>query len=207
MNSFECYEKQYPILDRALMTICLVALVFIVTMFVLYSLWDRVHISYGWIVLMGALFVIVVSDSHDLEHYLHQVQWSTLLFFTCLFVIMGCMKELGLVQSIGHLVRSVVEATSPRYQTPVTIVLFIWLFGILSGVLDNVPMVTLMLGILPQLHASPAIKVSLVPMVLAMTFACGFGGNGSLIGSSANVVCVDVAAAHGHNITFKNFFV
>lgn len=198
---------QYPILNHYLMAVCLVALLITVLLFVLHSLIaQRVIISYGWIALMSMLLVIIVSDSHDLEHYLHQVQWSTLLFFMCLFVMIGTMETLGLIGGIGELVLTIIDATEARFQPTVAIVLFVFVFGILSGVLDNIPLATMMLRILPHLHQSDHVHVPLVAMVMSLMFACGFGGNGTIIGSSANVVCTDVAAAHGHHISFMQFF-
>lgn len=117
---------QFPIKDKKLLVMSLVVLVSIVTMFFLKSVPGIHNLSFGWISLLGLILLLILSKEDDLDHCIHQVEWATLLFFACLFILMECLTELGFIKEIAEIVQSVIISVKAEDQLTVAIVLIVW---------------------------------------------------------------------------------
>lgn len=95
-------------------------------MFFLKSIPGLHHLSFGWIALLGLILILIVRKENDLEHCIHQVEWATLLFFACLFILMENLTSLGLIREIAQLVESVLESVDDKNQLTVAIFLIVW---------------------------------------------------------------------------------
>jgi Na+/H+ antiporter NhaD/arsenite permease-like protein len=116
----------------------------------------------------------------DVRKTLEKVEWSVLGFFVALFVLIGGMEAAGVLESLAHLVA--------RFGT-VNPILFgvclLWLVAGLSAIVDNIPITIALIPVIQGLGAS---GLELAPLWWALAFGAGLGGNGTIIGSTANIV-------------------
>ncbi|CAH0404442.1 unnamed protein product [Chilo suppressalis] len=198
-------KSKYKIRDKALLIKATVTLIFVVAVFFLHSIPEFNRLSLGWTALLGAILLLVLADREDLEPILHRVEWSTLLFFAALFVLMEALSKLGLIQFIGGITESLIFKVDESARLAVSILLMLWVSGVTSAFVDNIPLTTMMVRIVTSLGSNPNLGLPMAPLVWALSFGACLGGNGTLIGASANVVCAGVAEQHGYRFTFMEF--
>jgi len=155
---------------------------------------------------LGALTLMVLADIEDMEVILHKVEWSTLIFFAALFVLMEGLDRLGLVGLIGDYIAEVIAKVDPGSRLTVSIIVILWVSAIVSAIIDSIPYTTAMIPIILKLAADTSLGLPLRPLLYSLAFGTGLGGNGTLIGSSANLVCAGLAEQYGYPITFMDFF-
>lgn len=105
---------------------CMVVLTLIVTMFFLKSIPNLHQLTYGWIALLGLILIMIVTYENDLDHCIHQVEWSTLLFFASLFILMENLAALGLIKEITEVVESILVSVQKDKQMTVSIFLVVF---------------------------------------------------------------------------------
>ncbi len=86
------------------------------------------------------------------------------------------------------------------------LLLILWVSGLASAFIDNIPFTTMMIPVVKRLNENVMLDLPLQPLVWALALGACLGGNGTLIGASANVVCAGVAEQHGYKFTFLDFF-
>lgn len=150
------------------------------------------------IIALGAAGIIMLISGESIEEALSNVEWTTLSFFAGLFVIVGALAETGV---IGMLANGLINATGGN----VFITMLVLLIGsaVISSFLDNIPFVATMI---PILLAMESTGMDVTPLWWAVSLGACLGGNGTLIGASANVVLSDISKKHGYEITFAKFF-
>ena len=150
------------------------------------------------IIALGAAGIIMLISGESIEEALSNVEWTTLSFFAGLFVIVGALAETGV---IGMLANGLIDATGGN----VFITMLVLLIGsaVISSFLDNIPFVATMI---PSLLAMESTGMDVTPLWWAVSLGACLGGNGTLIGASANVVLSDISKKHGYEITFAKFF-
>lgn len=179
--------------DRRLLKISVVMVALVVAGFML-------HGSLGVessIIALGAAGVILLISGTSIEHALSQVEWTTLAFFAGLFIIVGAMTETGVIDMVAH---ALVNATGGNVF--VTMLVLVFASAVVSSFLDNIPFVATMIPILLSMEAS---GMDVMPLWWAVSLGACLGGNGSIIGASANVVLSDISKKNGHEITFVQF--
>ena len=184
--------------DKNLLMKCMIVLVGVIALF---SLQNLHHLEVSVIALGGAAILLVISRAH-FEKILHEVDWSTLIFFTGLFIIVGIAQHVGL---IGILSSVVINLTGGNFWN--TYIMIIWLSGIASAFVDNIPFTATMIPLIEALNADPNIALivnefEISPLWWALAIGADFGGNGTLIGSSAGVVAAGLSERFGYRITF-----
>ncbi|XP_038219951.1 P protein-like [Zerene cesonia] len=199
-------KAKYKIRDRSLLVKSTIAIVFAVTVFFLHSLPELNRVSLGWTALLGALLLLTLADRDDLEPILHRVEWSTLLFFAALFVLMEALSKLGLILYIGGLMEQLILKVDESSRLAVAIMLTLWVSGTISAFVDNIPLTTMMVRVVVAIGNNPNLNLPMAPLIWALLYGACLGGNGTLIGASANVVCAGVAEQHGYKFTFVKFF-
>lgn len=188
----ELVPRNY-IKDERLLKISVVMMVVVVAGFML-------HGSLGFessVVALGAAALILLVSHESIEHALSQVEWTTLAFFAGLFVIVGAMTETGV---IGMLAQWLVDLTGG--DVFLTMIVLVFASAVVSAFLDNIPFVATMIPILLSMEAT---GMDVMPLWWAVSLGACLGGNGSLIGASANVVLSDISKKNGHEITFVQF--
>lgn len=194
-------RREYNALVISNSTLYKASIVFIVVLIGFFT-HSITHIEPAMIALAGAaLMLLVFNKQIDLHHLIAKVEWPTLLFFSGLFMLVGAMEHVGLLTTISGLLVSMTD------NLLVLIIIVLWSSAILSALVDNIPFVAVMIPVLKQLQMSePFISDPKAHLLWwALSLGACFGGNGSMIGASANVVSCAIARTRGIDITFKEF--
>ena len=189
-------KAEYRITNPALLMKAGGVLVLTIFMFVMSG---SLHMQPSIAALAGASLLLVISGVHIVEMVEKEVEWPTLVFFMMLFIVVSGAEQTGLIQIIADWVR---EASSSSPLLAVLIVL--WVSAILSAIVDNIPFTATMLPIVAYLtHSIPGINQTVLWWALSLG-AC-LGGNGTLIGASANVVTAGMAEKAGYPVSFNHY--
>lgn len=165
-----------------------------------FMLHGLLHLESATIALTGAFLLLLLTGEHFLEEAIAKVEWGTIFFFVGLFVLVSGLVETGVIARIAdwaiHLTGGDVLYTS-------TVIL--WLSAIASAFVDNIPFVATMI---PMIKEMGALGIqNLDPLWWSLALGACLGGNGTVIGASANVIVVGMAAKEKHPISFMKFFV
>lgn len=198
-------QAQYPIKHKVLLVKSTIVLAFVVTVFFMHSIPAFSRLGLGWTALLGALLLLLLSGTDDLEAILARVEWSTLMFFASLFVVMEALSRLGLIEWIGRLTHDVIMSVGQESRLAVAILLIMWVSAVVSAFVDNIPLTTMMIRIATNLADNTELALPLQPLIWALSFGACLGGNGTLFGSSSNIVCAGVAEQHGYRFSFIQF--
>lgn len=194
--------------DMRLLRRCLTVLALTIVGFVFHS---TLHFDAGTIAMFGAILLLLLSRV-DLHGVLAEVEWSTIFFFVGLFVLVGGIEKIGLLEKIAARMTSLTGGS-----VVVTVLLILWSAAIISAIVDNIPAVATMIPLtfaiarllFPELagldNMAFAAHPDVVPLWWALALGACLGGNGSLIGASANVVAVGIAERRGEHIGFWGF--
>ena len=148
------------------------------------------------IALLGATILMLISRI-DPEAVYREVEWPTLFFFVGLFILVEGIVHVGI---IDELAARVFDLTAGNQA--VTTLGLLWLSGIASGIVDNIPYTATMIPVVESLGADGLV---IEPLWWALALGACFGGNLTIIGASANVVVANMAARAGQKITFRAF--
>jgi Na+/H+ antiporter NhaD/arsenite permease-like protein len=147
------------------------------------------------IALAGAVLLMILAKE-DPHGILKTVEWSTLLFFIGLFIVVGAVVKAGI---ISDLARAMLAFTGNRTDLAALIVL--WMSGIISAIVDNIPYTVTMVPLVQELGHT----VDVEPLVWALALGANLGGNATIVGASANVVVASMSEARGYPITFVQY--
>lgn len=159
------------------------------------------HLESSVVALMGAFILLLLTsrNEHDVEQALRRVEWPTIFFFIGLFVLVAGLIETGI---IGTLAQRTVELTGG--DLTVTAMVILWLSGIASAFIDNIPFVATMI---PMIQDMGQLGVTnLEPLWWSLALGACLGGNGTLVGASANLIVAGLAAQQDHPISFMRYF-
>ncbi|EGD73044.1 P protein, partial [Salpingoeca rosetta] len=185
-------ERQSPIKSRELLWNSSTVLGIVIILFFVHSV-PSVHLGLGWIAILGAICLLLLTGAHDLDELLERIEWGTLLFFAALFILMEALAELRLIDFIGEQTSLLIEQLPADSRLAVSIILVLWISALASSFIDNIPFTTAMIPVIKSIAADEKIDLPLRPLVWALAFGACLGGNGTLIGASANVVCAGLA--------------
>ena len=188
------YEFLNIEINRRIMIKGLVFLVITILLFVTQTI---TGLSPGVVALSMGVFLLLVSRV-DIEHVLEEIEWSTLMFFAGLFILVGVLEEKGVIEWIAHHI--FLNVGDNPY---VAVLLILWTAGIISGFLDNIPFTITMIPIVQIMLENNPIPNNILWWALALG-AC-LGGNITIIGASANIVSVGISKKYGVNISFIEF--
>lgn len=203
--TLEELQKQYPIKNKSLLIKTSIVLAFILILFLLQSVPDIQHLSLAWSALIGVLLLLIITARDDMDQLMHRIEWTTLLFFASMFIITECLERLGLIKWIGMHTENIILSVSENSRLAVAIILILWISAITSAFVDSIPVTTMMVKVVATLAQTPALNLPLQPLVWALAFGPCLGGNGTLVGASANVVCAGIAEQHGYKFSFIDY--
>ena len=148
----------------------------------------------------------------DIHEVVHKVEWGALLFFAGLFVMVGGLEAMGYLEAIANLIFDNFGPDGNISQDEVVLVIvLIWVSAIASAIVDNIPFCAAMLPVIEQLGTlsedpiTGVAAVNIIPLYWALAIGCGFGGNATPIGSSANVMTIAISERGGHKISTKEW--
>ncbi|KAM6292552.1 P protein [Porphyrio hochstetteri] len=199
-------QKKHRITDKILLIKCLTVLGCVILTFFLNSFVPGIYLDLGWIAMLGAIWLLVLADIHDFEMILNRVEWATLLFFAALFVLMEALAHLHLIDYIGEQTALLIKVVPEDQRLAVAIILVLWVSALASSVIDNIPFTATMIPVLLNLTKDPDVNLPMKPLIFSLAMGACLGGNGTLIGASANVVCAGIAEQHGYGFSFMEFF-
>jgi Na+/H+ antiporter NhaD/arsenite permease-like protein len=190
------FDESKAIEDRTLLVKSLIVLGLVVLAFLLHGALD---LEPSTIALAGAVVLLVISGEKEIDHIFAEIEWSTIFFFIGLFMIVGTLVDEGIMTAVSSWL---IEATSGHLR--LTQFLILWVSGVLSAVVDNIPFVATMIPLIKDMGnqlGNEAVR----PLWWALSMGACLGGNGTLIGASANVVAAGLAAKSGHPVSFWDF--
>lgn len=150
----------------------------------LFFLQELLEFSSSFIALSAAGVALLWVRPNTQELF-ERIEWSVLVFFIALFVMVGGLESSGALDQIAEVMT---EAAS---LNPILLgIIFIWVVAILSAIVDNIPITIALIPVIIQLGSS---GINTAPLWWALAFGAGFGGNGTIIGSSANIVVASLS--------------
>jgi Na+/H+ antiporter NhaD/arsenite permease-like protein len=189
-------QERRAITDPALLVRCMIVLAGVIAGFSLHAV---LHIEPSIVALVGAGVMLLVSRA-DPADALREIEWRTLVFFMGLFVMVAGLVHTGVIGAIGT---SAIDVIGDNYFGAATALLFG--SSVLGAFFDNIPYVTTLAPIVEGLTAEVPDAQTSQALWWAFALGADFGGNGTAVAASANVVCIGIAAKAGHPISFWQF--
>ena len=194
-------DEKVLIKDRSVLKRSLAVLLGVIFLFVIHG---SINIEPSIIALSGAGILMIVAKSRP-EHILRQVDWSTLIFFAGLFIIISGAVKAGAIDLLSTIVLQI-SGGNPW----LLFFMIIWISAIASAFMDNIPFAATMIPLIFAIYNTESVaavfgSLAINPLWWALSLGVGFGGNGTLIGSSAGIVATGLAEINGHRITFNQF--
>jgi Na+/H+ antiporter NhaD/arsenite permease-like protein len=193
--------KDPVLLKKALFVLSLVLLGFFTS--------RLTHLEPATVAMGGAALLLLLDNYHRhgeeqgsaVQHAFAEVEWVTLMFFVGLFILVHGLESAGVIRAMAE---KLMEATAG--DRTVTVLAVLWGSAILSAFIDNIPFVATMIPMIKSMAPAFGGEQGLMPMWWALSLGACLGGNGTLIGASANLVVAGLAERGGHPIRFVAFF-
>ncbi|MBS4538870.1 ArsB/NhaD family transporter [Clostridium sp. D2Q-11] len=181
--------RDYPLLKKSLFVLGLTMIGFI--------LHQYIHLESATVALIGASLLLIISKK-DPEDILLEVEWSTIFFFAGLFVLVGGLEKVGVIE---HLASGVLGFTKGNLM--LTTLMILWVSAFASAFIDNIPFVATMIPLIKSIGAMSTISIG--PLWWALALGACLGGNGSLVGASANVIVAGFLQKTDNKLSFISF--
>jgi Na+/H+ antiporter NhaD/arsenite permease-like protein len=185
--------------DVPLLRKCLFVLFLTIGAFCLHQI---IHLESATVALSGAVLLLLMTyakSEHELERIFHKVEWLTIFFFIGLFVLVSGLVETGIISLLAKDLMQITAGNS--VATAMTI---LWLSAIASAFVDNIPFVATMIPLIKEMGTMGI--ANLDPLWWSLSLGSCLGGNGTLIGASANVIVAGLATQEGYSISFIKYF-
>ena len=192
-SAVEELDPSKSITNRALMRKGIIVLICVIVGFMFH---DKLGID-SCVVALTAAAVMLIIGREDVDQAIQDVEWTTILFFMSLFVVVGGLTETGIIKELAS---KIIDATNGHPM--MTMLVLLWASALLSSILDNIPFVA---TLIPLILAMQADGMDVTSFWWAISLGACLGGNGTMIGASANVVLSDISTKHGYPITFKSY--
>lgn len=198
-------DERQVITDSTLQVKALIIIGLVIFGFIIGEYW---HLPNGTIALFGAALLLalytagVSREERDAKvaEVLASVDWTTIFFFTGLFALVYGLDATGVLAYIGGKALLLVDGSVKKAAY-----LVLWTAAGVSAVIDNIPFAATMIPLLKTMEDALGGREAMMPVWWALSLGSCFGGNGTLIGASANVVVAGIAAREGHVIYFVKF--
>lgn len=198
-------DARASITDRTLLKLSLAVTMVVVIAFVLARL---IHLEPGTIAMLGAAVLLMLDNYHrraeEQTHGVHesftQVEWITIFFFVGLFIVVTGVEHAGV---LGWFAGELTAATGGAQD--VTAYAILWSSALLSAVIDNIPFVATMIPVIKSMAPILGGQEQLMPLWWALSLGACLGGNGTLIGASANLTVAGIAERAGVPFRFLTF--
>jgi len=167
-------------------------------MLLMFILGEKIHLLPAVTALIGAT-ALMVWIRPDIEEMIEAVDWTTLVFFMSLFIVVGAIQEVGLISYIADGIARLVGE-----NLTLAMIAVIWIGALLSMVIANIPFTAAMLPVIGFLSSTiPGAESK--ALFFCLSVGSAMGGNGSLIGASANMVTAGIAESAGYPISYAYF--
>ena len=184
-------DEKRAIKDPILMKKSVVVLAFTILGFVLHQ---KLGYESATIALFAGAVLLLISQV-DVEDIFIEIEWATIFFFISLFMLVGALEEVGVMTFLASKLLEVTQG-----NMVMTMLVILWVSAIASSVLDNIPFVATMIPLIKNYGQMSGLDVT--PLWWALALGACLGGNGTLIGASANVIVSGLLAKHGQKLSF-----
>jgi len=199
------FDERQAITDRRLLKQSLTVIAFVIAGFMLQR---QTGIEPATVAIFGAAVLLLLDNlgkdsetqSKNVHGALSEAEWITLMFFLGLFILVFGIQKAGLIDMLAH---ALVTATSGNFQ--VTALAILWASAVLSAFIDNIPFVATMIPLIKAMAPTFGGDAALVPLWWALSLGACLGGNGTLIGASANLVVAGLAERAGTSFRFVEY--
>ena len=187
-------DEHKSIKDKRLMVESIIVLILVAVAFIFHS---QLHVTSATIALTAACLMMFLGKE-DPEDVIINVEWSTILFFVGLFIVVGALDKVGIIKILAH---GLMNLTGGNMIF--TMMLILWVSALISSFLNNIPFVATLIPMILTMQAS---GIQAEPLWWALSMGACLGGNGTLIGASANVVLAGISKNAGYPISFGKYF-
>lgn len=188
-------DENEAIKDKALLKKSLIILALTIIGFILH---DKLNLESSTIAVAGASILLLISGT-DVKKILEEVEWTTIFFFIGLFILVGGLEVTGVIEKLAHLMLNL------THNDPVlTSMVILWGSAIFSAFVDNIPFTATMIPLI--LDMGKLSHMDIMPFWWALSLGACLGGNGTIIGASANVVTAGLLEERGKRLTFAEYF-
>jgi len=199
------FNEREAIRDVGLLKKSLAVLTLVITAFVLAH---PLHLEPATIAMFGAALLLLLANlgsdaeaqSEHVHHAFGEVEWITIFFFVGLFIVVHGIEHAGLLEILAN---QVVSATGG--DMAITALAIIWVSAVVSAIVDNIPFVATMIPLIKSMAPTFGGPDALLPLWWSLALGACLGGNGTLIGASANLIVAGFAERAGHRIRFLPF--
>jgi len=181
--------RDYKLLKQSLFVLALTMIGFITHQYL--------GLESATVALIGASLLLIISKL-DPEDILLEVEWSTIFFFAGLFVLVGGLEKVGVIE---FLAKEVLNLTKGNLM--LTTLMILWVSALASAFIDNIPFVATMIPLIKSIGSMSGIAIG--PLWWALALGACLGGNGSLVGASANVIVAGFLQKTDHKLSFVKF--
>jgi Na+/H+ antiporter NhaD/arsenite permease-like protein len=178
--------RDWPLFKKSVIVIALV-----IGMFFIH---DQLGLEPALVALIGASILLFWSRQSP-EEIFEKIEWPALFFFGGLFVVVGALVQTGVIATVAEFVVENVHSEGEA------ILIIAWFSAIASAIVDNIPLTATLIPLIQDMSGA----MNIYPLWWALSLGACLGGNGTVIGASANVVVLGIAARNGHTISFVEF--
>lgn len=183
--------KDVNLLKKSLSVLAIVTIGFI--------LQRQLHLEPATIAMTGAVILLLISGE-NLHEVFKEVEWVTIFFFVGLFIVVKGVEETGLIKLMAEKMMAMTSG-----DMVVTAFVITWLSAVMSAFVDNIPFVATMIPMIKDMGEIVGSQEAIKPLWWALSLGACLGGNGSIIGASANVIVAGIADRSGYPIKFLEF--
>jgi Na+/H+ antiporter NhaD/arsenite permease-like protein len=166
------------------------------------------HLEPATIAMLGAAALLLVDcyghhpekQSEKVVHAFNEVEWITIFFFAGLFIVVHAVDASGLLKLLAD---KLVKATGGNLRN--TAFAILWASAILSAIVDNIPFVATMIPLIKEMAPSFGGPEAIYPLWWCLSLGACLGGNGTLIGASANLTVAGIAERNGVSFRFLTY--
>ena len=201
IERLEEIDEKKEIKDMVLLKKTSIILFAVLVLFIFHGIFN---VEVSIIALAGAAVLLLITKTQP-EKAFHHVDWTTLIFFAGLFVIVSGVEISGALEILAQ---EAIKITGGNLVS--AMFLIVWMSAFASAFVDNIPYTATMIPIIQNISVDPSFASSISnfthnPLWYALAIGADFGGNGTLIGSSAGIIAIALAGKHGHLISFRAF--
>lgn len=190
MEKLSKIDNSKSITNKPLLIKCSIVLFFVISGFVLHGM---LHYEASTIAMAGASILLIFESP---KKVIEEVEWTTIFFFVGLFIVIGGVEKVGLIDLMAEEALSLTEGDLAK-----TTLLLLWISAFLSAFIDNIPYTATMIPMVKQL----GLHMPIEPLWWSLALGACLGGNGTIIGASANVIVADISTSAGTPIGYIKF--
>ncbi|WP_030033441.1 ArsB/NhaD family transporter [Clostridium botulinum] len=188
-------DESKAIRDMSLMKKCLTVLFLTLVGFLTHS---YLGFESATIAIAGSAILLAISKIEP-DEILQETEWGTIFFFIGLFIMTGVLEDVGIMEVLAQKTLSLTQG-----NLVMTGIFVLWISAIASAFIDNIPFVATMIPLIKAMGTMGGMNIA--PLWWALSLGACLGGNGTMIGASANLVVIGIAEKSGYKISFKDYF-